>query len=158
MDKLSRPEGAGHPAESRRGPMSLKPLPLLLLLPFLAGACQNQPRQAPPPVLTAWPDVPVPQGFEPVETVASKAAFQVGEFRHGELRYTGLGTIEGVSSYYRERLPLHGWTAGSSGTWEKGPSRLDVDVTLATRKDYESFQKVVVTLRMRSERTPLTPR
>ncbi|RMH05000.1 MAG: hypothetical protein D6702_01455 [Planctomycetota bacterium] len=138
--------------------MPLNAFPILLLAPLLAAACQSAPRQAPPPVLTAWPDVPVPQGFEPLETVAAKAAFQIGEFRHGELSYLGLGTVEGVEEYYRGRLPVHGWQEAPDGVWKKGPWRLTVTVTNAPKEVYEGFNKVVVTLRMRSERTPLTSR
>ncbi len=138
--------------------MSLKTLSFLLALPLVAASCNTTAHEAPPPVLGYWQDVPVPRGFEPVETVAAKASLHVGEFRHGELRYEGIGSQESVEQYYLDRLPIHGWEMDlRSGAWRKGPSRLDLDVSLTDRKRYEGFQKVVITLRMRSERTPIRP-
>ncbi|MBL7008601.1 MAG: hypothetical protein ISR76_06350 [Planctomycetes bacterium] len=90
--------------------------------------------------------------------MAAQAAFKVGEFRHGELRYEGIGNVEAVENYYLERLPLHGWDKDLGGrTWRKGPSRLEVAVTFAPKKGSESFQRIWIDLRMRSERSSPRP-
>lgn len=137
--------------------MTAKALFLWLALPLFAGACTTSP--PPAPALAYWDDVPLPRGFVPVETIAAQAALQVGEFRHGELRYEGPGSVSEATAYLSAKLPLHGWAQDpGSSTWRKGPSVLDVTVSQAPTLTKDGFRKVVVDLRRHSERPPQAPR
>ncbi len=139
--------------------MSSKTLLFLLVLPLLATACTAPSQKASANAITHWEDVPIPQGFEPVTTRATEATLEVGEFRHGDLRYQGLGNIETVQRYFMDRLPLHGWEMDlQASCWRNGPSRLEVAVNYADKSSSEAFQKIWIDLRMRSERPPLRSR
>ncbi len=133
--------------------MSSKTLSLLLVLPWVTLGCQLPESTTASAAVSYWDDVPVPQGFEPVRTQPAEASLQVGEFRHGDYRYQGIGTADQVWHYFAERLPLHGWEAGpGQGAWAKGPSRLQISVTTSTEKTSDGFHKVFIDLRMRSQR------
>lgn len=137
--------------------MTAKALFLWLALPLFAGACTTSP--PPSPVLGYWDDVPIPRGFVPVETVAAEAALQVGEFRHGELRYEGPGSVAEAAAYLRENLPLYGWAMEpGSEAWRKGPWVLAIAVSHAPSLTNDGFRRVVIDLRMHSERPPQAPR
>ena len=123
---------------------------LVLLIATAALSCQAGSPTSGDLALAQWDDIPVPRGFEPVDTVASEAAASVGEFRHGDFLLRGPGSARETEAYYAERLPQHGWHWDESlHWWTKRQWRLSVDITDSVKEGYQESQ---VLLKVRSMR------
>jgi hypothetical protein len=71
-------------------------------------------------------DIPVPAGFQLQTERLESFTFERGSFRIGELLYDGQAPAATIASYYRERLPQHGWSVEGETQIEKGNSLLFV--------------------------------
>jgi hypothetical protein len=60
------------------------------------------------PVAAKLPDIPVPYGFKLL--TKNSYSFESGAIRVAVLRYKGSSQIESVVRFYKEQMPLSGWT------------------------------------------------
>jgi hypothetical protein len=68
----------------------------------------NTPQVLEPQAILKFSDLPIPNGFELLEK--ESYSFENAGVRVAVLRYKGKANIDQIINFYKEQLPMYGWT------------------------------------------------